>query len=143
MDIEIAKRIIFRYTCATIWIILLVGFSYTTLLTDFFDPSHHIGFENKLIEIIKSPFVLFSNTGLVGLLFFDDYITRKIIKAKDKPIGWGWLASSIFVVIILYLYALGIKKGMDFPDWFHIYYIFAVFLILLLFYKAEILNIKR
>ena len=134
-----------RYFYAVIWTLLLFGFSYTELwVGSLFEPNVHL--EGKMIEMLNSGIMLFSSGGLVAMLFVDNVITKKIIRDNTghSNLFVGILIMSMLIILFLAVLANGIEKGTyTFPAYFHLWYLFLLFLVCLVFYKAETLNIKH
>lgn len=141
---DIAERImvrfmIIRYFFAIIWTCLLVSFSYEELILNCF-LDNNIGFDEKLTKLFSSQFMIFANTGLIAMLHIDNYITKKITKNNTQRSYTGLVILS-FVMIIFLTWCAEIKE--KWYEWFHLYYLFVIFLGCLIVYKAETLNIKR
>ena len=135
--------ILIRYLYAIGWTCLLAGFSYGELIGHFFEPNP-TSFDDKIVAMLSTRFMIFSNAGLVMMLFVDSHITKKITKDSTPHKLTGLLLTSLIIVITLAVLADEIKNGsMVFPDWFHLYYLCLIFLACLAVYKAEALNIKR
>ena len=134
-----------RFFYAMLWTLLLVSFSYTELLLDSFLVPN-VSFEQKMIELLNSTVMVFSSAGLVALLFVDNVITKKITRDNTQHNNFfvGIVIVSIITMIFMAVLAEGIEKNtFVLPQWFHLWYLFLVFLGCLILYKAETLNIKH
>jgi hypothetical protein len=128
-----------RYFFAIIWTCLLVGFSYGELIFDcFFADS--VDFEEKLIELLNSKYAVFVNGGLITMLYIDNYITKRIAKDNMLQEHTGLIVFSFILITSLAVLA---EQHKELHKWFHISYVFIIFLACLTVYKAKTLNIKR
>jgi len=135
--------ILTRYFYAIIWTCLLAGFSYGALIGHFFEPNS-ISFDDKIAALLSTRFMIFSNAGLVVMLYVDSHITKKITKDSTSQRLVGLLLASLIIVMTLAVLADEIKSGgMVFPTWFHLYHLCLIFLACLTIYKAEALNVKH
>ena len=135
-----------RYLCALIWTGLLACFSYGDLILNFFNKNG-ISFEDKILETHASSLMILVNVGLVVMLYIDKLITHFVTgkSNKNQYTDVILIINIVLAVAITVIAQLMINKSDSFVpvDWFKLSYLFALFALLLVVYKAETLKIKH
>jgi hypothetical protein len=134
-----------RYSFAVVWTIVLSAFSYGKLIYDYIRIDG-IGFENKLIDMHSSLSMLVANMGIIFMLYLDRYITYLLDKRRNPNIQIELKSILLYInmpiAAIMTFLAIKIKAGeVILPEWLKLSYLFAIFVVLLIVYKAESMRI--
>lgn len=123
---------------------ILCCFSYSGLLL-FIVSDNTETFESFFIRANSDTTMILTNVGLIGMLYVDNLIIRMFTKSPGKTSVLGsCLILNIIVAIFLTILSQKIVNNEFIPaDWFRISYLFYIFIIGLVVYKAESLEIQH
>jgi hypothetical protein len=132
-----------RYAFALVWVGLLLLFSYCDIILNLI-MENGIPLENIILKSHAPTFMILTNVGLIFLFCFVWVITYHLTKQEyKKPLLDMILLISIIFAISLTVIAQEINDGAKFVNWLKLSYLFGIFIISVIAYKAETLNRKH
>lgn len=142
--LPMAWKMIFRYVCAMIWMAILCCFSYSELLV-FIVSKNTETFETFFVMAHSDTSMILTNVGLIGMLYVDNFIIRLFTKSPGKNFVPGLcLTVGVIMAIFITILSRRIVDNEFVPAaWFKVSYLFGIFIVSLIVYKAESLEISH
>jgi len=123
---------------------ILCCFSYSELLV-FIVSKDTETFESFFVKANSDTAMILTNVGLIGMLYVDNFIIRLFTKSPGKNSILG-LCLTLGVIVAIFITILSqkiVNKEFVPAEWFKVSYLFCIFIVSLIVYKAESLEISH